>query len=138
MRGLHIKTIESGEILVWESGVYRCGGQRLIGAICQALADDMGLNISDNIAGVLGVIKRRTLCESIDFDKNPMRMSFCNGILDLKTMTLVDHSPDFLTESNFLGTSIHKLPVQTLSMLSRISLEKRIYRSSGRYLHISW
>ena len=37
MSGLHIKTIENGEILVWESGVYRCGGQRLIGAICQAL-----------------------------------------------------------------------------------------------------
>ncbi len=98
MRGLHIKTIESGEILVWESGVYRCGGRRLIGTICQALADDMGLNISDNIvAGVLGVIKRRTLCESIDFDKDPMRMSFRNGILDLETMTLEDHSPDFLT-----------------------------------------
>lgn len=98
MRGLHIKTIESGEILVWESGVYHGGGHRQIGAICQALADDMGFNITSNfVAEVIGVIKRRTSCKVSDFDKDPMRMSFRNGILDLETMTLEDHNPDFLT-----------------------------------------
>jgi len=98
MKGLHIKTIESGEILVWELGIYRGGGQRQIGAICQALADDIGFNITSNFVGeVLGVIKRRTLRKFSDFDKDPMKMSFSNGVLDLETMTLKNHSPEFLT-----------------------------------------
>ena len=58
----------------------------------------MGLNISNNIvAEVIGVIKRRTSCEVSDFDKDPMKMSFHNCILDLETTTLENHNPDFLT-----------------------------------------
>jgi putative DNA primase/helicase len=95
---LNIKTIESGEILIYDTGVYRNGGQRKLESLIQSLADELGLTVSNNlVAEIVGAIKRKTYSRLEDFDKEPMRMSFHNGILDLKTMILEPHDPKFLT-----------------------------------------
>jgi putative DNA primase/helicase len=94
----HIKTIESGEIVIWDKGVYRRGGRRKIETLCQELADDQHKIISNSIVSeIIGIIRRRTQCKFEDFDKEPMQMSFLNGILDLESLTLRPRDPEFLT-----------------------------------------
>lgn len=95
---LHIRTVVEDEILVWDLGVYRGGGRRKMEALCQNLADDWGITISNAVVtNILGQIKRSSFCEQKDFDRNPMQISVRNGILNLETMTLRPHDPDFLT-----------------------------------------
>jgi hypothetical protein len=64
LKTMHIKTIESSEILIWESGVYRVGGQRKLEALCQKLADDQRRGISNGtVSEIIGTVKRRTSCD---------------------------------------------------------------------------
>jgi putative DNA primase/helicase len=94
----HIKTIESGEILIWDKGVYRRGGRIKFETLCQELADDQHVTISNGVVSeIIGIIKRRTQCKFVDFDNDPMHMCVLNGILDLESMTLRPLDPEFLT-----------------------------------------
>jgi putative DNA primase/helicase len=85
--------------MTWNEGFYCRGGRIKIEALCQKLAYGQNVAISNGVVSeIIGVIKRRTLCNFNDFDSNPMQMSIRNGILDLKSMTLKPHYPGFLTK----------------------------------------
>jgi P4 family phage/plasmid primase-like protien len=90
-----IKTLKSGEILVYENGAYRFEGQTILESLIQQLG---GPQTTNNVVGeVLGQIRRMTPADFMDFDRDPYRLSVKNGILNLKTGKLETHSPEFLT-----------------------------------------
>jgi len=91
----HVKTLKSGEILVYDEGVYKFEGEVPLGSLIQQLGGPSTTNTV--VAEVLGQIKRLTACDFLDFDADPNRISVKNGILNLDTGKLEPHSPDFLT-----------------------------------------
>jgi P4 family phage/plasmid primase-like protien len=91
----HVKTLKSGEILVYENGAYRFEGQTILESLIQQLG---GPQTTNNVVGeVLGQIRRMTPADFMDFDRDPYRLSVKNGILNLKTGKLEPHNPEFLT-----------------------------------------
>jgi len=91
----HVKTLKSGEILVYEDGAYKFDGQIILEHLIQQLGGPQTIN--NTVAEVMGQIKRLTPADFMDFDRDPYRLSVKNGILNLKTGQLEPHSPDFLT-----------------------------------------
>ncbi len=91
----HVKTLRSGEVLVYDSGVYRFDGQTILENLIQQIGGTQTTN--NTVAEVLGQIKRMTPADFLDFDRDPYKLSVKNGILNLKTGQLEPHSPDFLT-----------------------------------------
>lgn len=90
-----VKTPESGEIYIYESGAYRPGGEAKLAALIEQLGD--GQTTNTVVAEVLGRIRRLTGCDFLDFDSDPYRLCVKNGILNLQTGQMEPHSPDFLT-----------------------------------------
>jgi P4 family phage/plasmid primase-like protien len=91
----HIRTLHSGEILLYENGVYKFEGDILLGSMIQQLGGPQTTNTV--VLEVLGQIRRLTATDFLDFDKDPYRISVKNGILNLNTGHLEPHDPEFLT-----------------------------------------
>lgn len=91
----HIRTLNSGEILLYENGVYKFQGEIALGSMIQQLGGPQTTNTV--VMEVLGQIKRLTATDFLDFDKDPFKISVKNGILNLTTGQLEPHNPDFLT-----------------------------------------
>ncbi len=91
----HIRTLHSGEILLYDGGVYKFSGDIMLKSLIEQLG---GLQSTMNVkAEVLDHIKSLTATDFLDFDTDPYKLSVKNGILNLKTGQLEPHSPDFLT-----------------------------------------
>lgn len=88
-----VAAAESGALHVFTGGAYRPGGeQRLRARIAQKLGDDWKVNKEREGLGYLAASVPRLWAEP------PRdRINCRNGILDLETMTLEPHSPDFLS-----------------------------------------
>ncbi len=91
----HIKTSDSGEIYIYDNGVYKPNGDRKLAALIEQLGGQQTTN--NIVTEVLGKIKRLTSCSFLEFDADPYRISVKNGILNLETGQLEPHTPDFLT-----------------------------------------
>ncbi|MFB3764843.1 MAG: phage/plasmid primase, P4 family [Methanotrichaceae archaeon] len=91
----HIKTTESGEIYIYDNGVYKPNGDKKLATLIEQLGGQQTTN--NTVIEVLGKIKRLTSCSFLEFDSDPYRISVQNGILNLNTGKLEPHSPEFLT-----------------------------------------
>jgi P4 family phage/plasmid primase-like protien len=91
----NVKTLESGEILLYEDGAYKFGGELKLASMIQDMG---GMGCTNNVVEeVLGMIRRKTRCSFLDFDTDPYRISVKNGILDIRTGELETHTPEYLT-----------------------------------------
>jgi len=91
----HWKNLQSGEFVIYIGGVYKFGGDILLGTMIQHLGGPLTSN--SVVSEVLGTLRRLNPGDLLDFDTDPDRISCLNGIINLKTGKLEPHSPDFLT-----------------------------------------
>ncbi|MDD2754422.1 MAG: phage/plasmid primase, P4 family [Methanothrix sp.] len=90
-----VKCLSSGEFVVYIGGVYKFGGDTLLGTMIQYLG---GPETTNNVVSeILGQLRRLNPGNLLDFDKDPYRISCLNGIIDLRTGKLEPHDPRFLT-----------------------------------------
>lgn len=88
------KTLEdTGEVLYQNNGVYRSGGERVIGQIVQNLLGDRSRKSYQT--EVINWIKHATYVNREKFNPS-LLINVLNGVLDLCTGELLQHSPDLL------------------------------------------
>lgn len=96
MTGVIIKTIqEKEEVMLFyhcEDGIFQKGAEFVVRKICRTI--DVRCSMR-RISEVMDKIKTETFEFRENFDANP-HISLKNGVLDLKTAALEDHSPKFL------------------------------------------
>lgn len=97
-----IKTLlENDEVLLYENGVYRMNGERKLKEIVQRLLKALGLAAGltrHKVDEIVAYIKRETYTPLNEFMKfNDLELvNLKNGVLDLTTMELRPHSPEYL------------------------------------------
>lgn len=90
---LHIVTTPDKRIWVYENGYYRPDGETIIEQTFERVAASC-YNIHAGVE-TLKKIYLRTLVEFNELDKNPYLLCCKNGVVDLKTGTFSDHSPEY-------------------------------------------
>jgi P4 family phage/plasmid primase-like protien len=91
----HFKTVSDTERLYhYEHGVYLDDGEIILKALIEREFGD----ISDNrmVSDVIGKVKRRTYTDRDSFN-NKNIVNVKNGLLDLETLSLQPHTPDYLS-----------------------------------------
>jgi putative DNA primase/helicase len=93
----------SEEILHYEGGIYREGGEFTIKSKVQELASpkDLGNNL---VAEVLGNVRRSTYIQAERFTESSSLVVLENGILDVDSCKVIPHTPDHC--------ALSKLPVK--------------------------
>jgi len=88
-----LKDIE--EILYFEGGIYRSGGEQIIKIELEKIA---GYSININKRNeIIGHIKYNTMVERQEFDKDIEIINVKNGLLNLRTGEIMQHTPDYLS-----------------------------------------
>ncbi len=91
----HFKTLrDSEQVLVYEDGIYKSGGEIIIKEECQKIIPDCKTH---NCKEVINTIRREThVSRDQEFDSYENLINLRNGILNLKTEQLQPHSSNFL------------------------------------------
>lgn len=101
MRYVHFATLEdTEEIYYYKDGKYVPGGEVLIGKIVQEAFRkvDAHARVSKHYVNeVIGHIQRSTYVRRSEFDKDLWIINVKNGLLDLKTLELKPHTPEYLS-----------------------------------------
>jgi hypothetical protein len=84
---------ESKELLFYENGVYKKGGDIIIEKELEIMFG-YSLRIS-YIYSIMGHIKRRTYIKSKEFDKDLNIINLKNGLYNIQTWKLESHSPNY-------------------------------------------
>jgi len=104
----HFATIsDTEEIYIYSQGAYRPWGETFVKRILQDIFRKAGKlqRLSTHFVNeVLDHIRRSTLRQRSEFDKNIYTINLKNGLLDIRTLELKPHTPDYL--------SIIQLPVE--------------------------
>jgi len=89
----HFKTIgeHKPEILVYEEGVYKTGGENKIKKQIEYLTDHRAKH--HDVNEVVGHIQRQTFCDRDIFIQEPYLICVGNGILNILNLKLEPHSP---------------------------------------------
>lgn len=95
MQTEYVKTLLSGEILIYRDGVYKMQGEAILSTLIQQLGGQQTLN--QTVAEILGQIRRLTYCDFMEFDADPYKINVKNGIIDISTGKFEQHSPEFLS-----------------------------------------
>jgi len=98
---------DTEEIYIYSQGAYRPWGETFIKRIVQDIFREAGKlrRLSTYfINETLNHIRRSTLRQRSEFDKNPFVVNVKNGLLNIRTLELKPHDPDYL--------SIIQLPVE--------------------------
>ena len=91
----HFKTVsDTKKIYHYEHGVYLDNGETILEALIEAEFPDFTNN--KMVADVIGKVKRRTYTDRELFN-NRRVINVKNGLLDLGTLQLQPHSPDYLS-----------------------------------------
>lgn len=94
MYELSFKTLrDTEEILIYQNGIYKKGGESYIKEKCQKIIPNCSTNKAKE---VINIIKRTTYVTREEFDTNPNYLNLENGILNLTTGKLQEHSPKYL------------------------------------------
>lgn len=94
MRNMNFKTLrDTEEILVYENGIYKKEGNSFIKEKCENIIKKCTTGKCNE---VINIIKRSTFVSREEFDQNPNYLNLQNGILNLKTGKLQQHSPKHL------------------------------------------
>ena len=96
MSEYNFKTLEkSNEILFYSGGIYREGGEYVISKRSRKLAENVKLN---HIREVKGIIRDETgYIKHDEFDKDSHIINLKQGLFNLRTGTIKEHSPDYLS-----------------------------------------
>jgi putative DNA primase/helicase len=97
---------DTGEVLIYEGGIYRKGGETVLAAQVEDEARQQGLGKVVNIALIRETIehvKRRTYRDRKQFDTDPRIINVKNGLLNVDTLTFSEHTPQYF--------SVNQLPV---------------------------
>ena len=108
LREFHFATIaDTEEIYIYSQGAYRSRGETFVKRIVQDIFRKAGKlqRLSTHFVNeVLDHIRRSTLRQRSEFDKNIYTINLKNGLLDIRTLELKPHDPNYL--------SIIQLPVE--------------------------
>ncbi len=86
---------DSKEVLCHQDGVYRYGGESVVHELVQHQL--LHLTSSYRVSEVLEYIKRATYVDRALFDNPSTLLNLENGLLDIDTGELIEHSPDHLS-----------------------------------------
>lgn len=90
---------ETGEVLVYDNGVY-VPAEAAIGEVAETLLRRLGQGdkaTTGCVREVIGHIQRSTYVSRDEFNANPNLLNVENGVLNLQTLELTPHRPDFLS-----------------------------------------
>jgi P4 family phage/plasmid primase-like protien len=91
----HFKTIsDTKKIYHYEHGVYLDNGETILEALIESEFSDSTTN--KMVADIIGKVKRRTYTDR-DLFNNKHVVNVKNGLLDLETLQLLPHTPDYLS-----------------------------------------
>ncbi|CDI04942.1 DNA primase family protein [Candidatus Nitrosotenuis uzonensis] len=92
-KDFHFQTLkDTEEILVYEDGIYKEGAEVLIKEQCQKL---MGTCDTSICKETINTIKRLSYIPRDAFDSDPKILNVKNGLLNLETGELKEHTPDY-------------------------------------------
>ena len=83
---------DTKEILYYQNGVYRCGGEEIIEIESEKLDPEI---TSYRIKEIQNHIRRRNRVKRGDLDKDRNILNLRNGLFDLRTYELKPHSPEY-------------------------------------------
>ena len=84
----------TNEILFYEDGVYKYGGENQIG---QLLEKHVPTILRNEFAEIISKIQRKSKIKREEFDKNPYILNVKNGLVNLQTGKFMEHSPEYLS-----------------------------------------
>jgi len=96
---------KSERILYYDQGVYREGGELIIKEHCQKL-NQMGCSLYI-VRETTGHIQRKNYVKPEEFDNDPNVINVINGLLNIGTGELKDHSPKYCSR---VQLPIHYIP----------------------------
>lgn len=86
---------DTEEILYYEGGIYKDGGEQIIKIELEKIA---GYSITNNKRNeIIGHIKYKTMVDRHEFDKDMDIINVKNGLLDIRTGEIKQHTPDYLS-----------------------------------------
>jgi putative DNA primase/helicase len=92
----HFKAMmDTEEILVYQNGFWRFGGEGFIKAECEQRVGVKAVLSHHNISEVIGHVTRSTYCSRSEFNKDRWTINLNNGLLDVRTRELKPHTPEF-------------------------------------------
>jgi putative DNA primase/helicase len=95
MKEFHFQTLDdTKEILVYDHGVYKRGGENTIQQECQKRIPNC---TTYQVKEVTETIKRKTLISKEEFDRDPRILNVKNGLLNMDTGELSEHTPEYLS-----------------------------------------
>ncbi len=95
LRQYHIKTLEStNEILFYENGVYKSGGEHRIAEILEKYVPTI---LRNEYAEIISKVQRKSKIQRDEFDQNPCIINIKNGLINLQTGEFMEHTPDYLS-----------------------------------------
>lgn len=101
MHFVHFATMEdTEEVYYYKDGRYVPGGEVLIGKIVQEAFRKVEVHArlsKHYVNEVIGHIQRSTYVKRSEFDKDLWIVNVKNGLLDLKTLELKPHTPEYLS-----------------------------------------
>lgn len=98
LKHLHIVTIrDTEEILYYDRGIYRSGGEQRIKELLQIIGDSEITNARRS--EVLAAVRAKTGADRSEFDKDPAILNVKNGLLDVRTGQFRPHHPEHLSIS---------------------------------------
>jgi len=81
---------DTNEILFYEKGVYKSGGEKKIAIEAEKLFSEIS---SKQVREIQDHIRRRTMKDREEFDKDPHIINLKNCLLDLRTFETLEHTP---------------------------------------------
>jgi len=101
MDHMSLVTLEdTGEVLVYKGGKYHHDGETAVKKVLQMAFEKAGLLhklTSYFVKEVLEHVRRSTMVKRSAFDRDLFILNVKNGLLDLRTLELRPHSPDYLS-----------------------------------------
>lgn len=95
MRDFHFYTLkDTEEMLVYENGVYKLGGEIVIKEECEKRIENCGSSFCNEI---VNTIQRRTYVDRSEFDRDPRTLNLKNGLINLETEEFREHTPNYLS-----------------------------------------
>jgi len=99
LANFHFATmVDTEEIYYYEGGVYKAGGEVLTKKVLQNAFRKLNIHDKLNqhfVNEVLEHIRRSTFTERSEFDSNKWIINVKNGLLDLRTLKLNPHTPEY-------------------------------------------
>ena len=87
---------DTHEILVYENGIYRAGGEELIWS---EVEESLDMDTSNHfVKEVVGHIERSKIVSLKDFDSDPYVLNLKNGLYHLKTGQVTAHDPKYYSK----------------------------------------